>query len=146
MIIGYPPKEIRQTNLQQVVKTIKRKTVANKQKANIEITRRKKSTTKRKARAEIQQVGTSFVAAFSPAKLPRYHYTYNDCQIEGHMFFKQSFETFNKETCILKMYHVCMIERGAKTYGEEGGERMGMKKLCKSCMIETATDMVITRV
>ena len=39
-----------------------------------------------------------------------------------------------------------MIECGTKTYGEEGGERMGMKNLCKSCMIKTATDMGVKRV
>ena len=105
----------------------------------------KKSTIKRKVRAEIQKVGTSFAAAFPQEKSP-HRWTYNDCQIEGHMFFKNSSETCNKDTCSLELYHFCMIECGAKTYGEERGERMVMKKLCKSCMIQTATDMGIKRV
>ena len=62
------------------------------------------------------------------------------------MFFKKSSETCNKETYGLELHHVCMIECGDNTYGEEDCKRMGMKKLCKSCMIKTATDMGIKRV
>ena len=126
----------------RVVKNTTRNKGANKRKANGGILRKKK-TPRRKTPAEIEQVGTSFAAAFPPPKSPHHHCTYSDCQIEGHMLYKKSSETCNKETCSLELHHVCMIEYGTKTYGEEGGERMGMKKLCKSCMIKTATDMGI---
>ena len=138
LMIGHPPPK-------RVVKNITRKKGANKRKANGGITWKKK-TPRRKKTAEIEQVGISFAAAFPPPKSPHQHCTYIDCQIEGHMFYKKSSETCNKETYILELHHVCMIECGTNTYGEEGGERMGMKKLCKSCMIKTATDMGIKRV
>ena len=103
---------------------------------------KKSNTSKRKPRSGIGQVDTLFATAFPPAKSPHHKCTYTDCHLDDHMLFKLASEKCNRQTCNLELHHVCMIEYGAKVYGE-GAERIGLKNLCKSCFAIEAQEKVV---
>ena len=102
----------------------------------------KKRRVRRKAQVN-KAVEESFAVSFPLPKSPHHKCTYDECHTNAHMFYNKSSEKCNK--CSQELHHVCMIDYAAKLYGEDG-ERVGMKKLCKSCIEGVAKQMKLKKV
>ena len=78
-------------------------------------------------------------------KPPHHQCTYSDCQVTGSMFFGNTSEKCNTNTCTHQLHHVCNINYASDIYGEYS-ERLPMKKLCKFCLEKAAIDISVKKV
>ena len=99
-----------------------------------------KNITRSKRKASevvLNQVDTAFATAFPSSKSPHHNFSCAHCHLSNHMFYKKASEKCGIESCSLELHHICMLEYGTKTYGEES-ESIGMRKFCESCFTKAA--------